>query len=147
MISITLVGAKELERKLSTLEKKTAKKIIRKAVRAGTKIIHNAVKENALSMVGGKMGSLLKKNVIVRAWKKQRRGGYGVGVSLRKDVPEFVSISAAGKKSYIPAAIEYGHDNAAALPFMRKAYDAHGEKAKQTTMNEIDKGVKLTFGK
>lgn len=134
-------GAKELERKFLALERKTAKKIVRSAVRKGSKVIVNTVKVNAVNMVGGSMGTLLRKNVIVRAFKKQKKGSFGVRTMLRPEVDEFVHITKNNVRQYIPAAIEYGHDNAAAIPFMRNASDAQGEKARQVAIEEMKRGL------
>ena len=134
-------GARELERKLLALERKTAKKIVRSAVRKGSKVIVAAAKANAVSMVGGQMGRLLKRNIVVRAFKRQRKGSFGVRAILRSGVREFIYISKKGVKTYIPSAIEYGHDNVAAIPFMRNASDTHGEKARQVAISEMKRGL------
>lgn len=134
-------GAKELDRKLLALERKTAKKVIRSAVRKGSKVIVNAVKVNVVNMVGGSMGLLLRKNVIVRAFKKQKKGSFGVRTMLRPEVDEFVHITKNNVRQYIPAAIEYGHDKAAAIPFMRNASDTHGEKARQVAIEEMKQRI------
>ena len=151
MISMTIQGAKELERKLATLEPKIAKKVVRKAVRIAAKITQQATKANARAMVGGNMGSVIAKNTVVRAFKRQRRGQFGVSVRLRPDVGEFIATSKAGKKNYIPSAIEYGHAApgdggsgtkiVAATPFMRGAFESTKERAKRAIINGISKGI------
>ena len=134
-------GAKELERKLLALERKTAKKIVRSAVRKGSKVIVTAAKANAVSMVGGEMGVLLRRNIIVRAFKRQKKGSFGVRTTIRPQVKEFVHITKGGVRHYVPSDIEYGHDNAAAIPFMRSASDTHGEKARQVAIAEMKRGL------
>ena len=135
MAKMTLEGFDKLEEKLGRLEKKTAKKIVRTATREAAKVTLANVKSNAKSMVGGNMGGLLAKFAKVVVFKHQRRGSYGVQIGMKPNVPEFdywpvgassslSSRKSTGKKSYIPAAIEYGHDNAKPIPFIRRAFDA-----------------------
>jgi len=143
---IELKGARELQKKLDRLGKTAGKKIVRSATRKGSAVIRKAAKSNAKSMVGGEMGALIGKNVITRAHKKQKRGSYALFTGMRSGVDEFVHIAKGkskypSKRTYIPAAIEYGHDNAAAIPFIRSAVDSKGETAKQITINEIDRGI------
>ncbi len=148
MISIRLEGADILERKLKALEAKTAKKIVRKAVRAGAKPVLQAAKANAANMVGGTMGRLIKKNIKIRAFRKQRRGSFGVGIQTAPDVPEFIHINKGdGKRQYIPAAIEYGHDNVPAIPFMRKAADEKLKGSAKIIGREIAAGIEATAKK
>ena len=140
-MQVTLEGGKQLEKKLLVLEQKTAKKVVRKATRAATKPVQKATKENATTMVGGDMGNLLKKHIVVRAFRKQKRGSYGLSVKLRPGVDEFDYVSKDGKRSYIPAAIEYGHDNAAAIPFMRKAADSELKNSELIMKAELARGI------
>jgi len=144
---IELEGARELQKKLDRLEKTAGKKIVRSATRKGSTVIRKATQSNAKSMVGGEMGTLIGKNVVTRAHKKQKKGSYALWTGTRPGVDEFVHIAKGkskykDKRTYIPAAIEYGHDNAAAIPFARSAVDSKGEQAKQTTIKEIDRGIK-----
>jgi len=127
MISMTIEGGAELERKLGAIESQTAKKIVRKAVREGLKPTHRAAKANAQSMVGGNMGALIAQNLQLRVMKKKRPNSYAMNVRPKPGVDEFVHIAKkskyAGGRTFIPAAIEYGHDNVPAIPFMRQAAD------------------------
>lgn len=107
--NVVLKGDRELERKLRRLENKVAKKIVRKAVKKALLPVKRAAKANASAMVGGEMGGLLRKALIIRPFKKQRSGSFGAQVMLKGGVIEFVHITQAGERQYIPAAIEYGH--------------------------------------
>jgi len=135
---VRLDGAKELEKKLASLESKVSKKVVRKAVRMAQKPVLAKIKANALSMVGGEMGSLLAKNLKLKAGK-QKKGSYRICVQIREEVEAFVDNSAAGVQYYIPAAIEFGHDAAAAIPFMRSAH----KSTKKTTENIFTHELKL----
>lgn len=145
MMTIREKGFAKLETKLTKLLPATAKKVVRKAVRKGAKPVQKAGRENAVSMVGGEMGALLKKHLIIRAFKKQRRGQFGVQVRLRPEVAEFVEVSKDGKRNYIPSAIEYGHISAGGfvgpIPFMRTASDTQLANAAAIIKAEIITGI------
>ena len=150
-VVIRVQGDRELERKLLAMDRKVAKKTVRTAVRNGAKVTQKAIKENAKSIVGGKMGSMLSKNTVIRAFKKQRRGSFGVSAMLKPGVEEFVS-----KGNYIPNAIEFGHAApgdaggtkvVAAMPFIRPAQDATKDKALRTIENEVARGIKAVWNK
>lgn len=136
MSSITLQtrGFEVFDKKLKQLETKVARVIVKKATRDGAKNTLKQVKANAKTMVGGKMGALLAKYAKVIVFKHQRKGSWGVQIGMKSGVQEFdywpvgassslSSRKTTGKKSYIPAAIEYGHDNASPIPFIRSAWD------------------------
>ncbi len=139
-IGMKTKGFEGLDAQLQALETKVAKGIIRTAVREGGKNTLKKVKANAQSMVGGNMGMLLAKHAKIIVFGHQRRGSYGIQIGMKPKVPEFdyyrkgsqtgVDFSGGGKigkttgKSYIPAAIEYGHDNARPIPFIRSAWAA-----------------------
>lgn len=67
--TIRVMGAKELDRKLKRLDKAAARKIGKKATRAGAKIVHSAVKAAA---VKGPTGNL-KKGIKIKVGRM--RGG------------------------------------------------------------------------
>jgi HK97 gp10 family phage protein len=148
MIQAPIQGFKELERQLTALERKTGKKIVRKAVRKSLKPVHTVAKEKARSMVGGNMGSLLAKNIVLRAMRKQRRGSFAMNVRLRAGINEFIHKAQKSKypggETFIPAAIEYGHDNAAPIPFMRTASDENLPKAEGIMRQELKAGIETT---
>ena len=142
VFDIKIEGVALLEKKLLALERKIGRKIVRKAVRAGAKPMLAATKANANSMVGGEMGNLIARNLQPRAFKKQRRGQYGVATRLKTDVPEFIEESKAGRRNYIPSAIEFGHIDRAggfvpAIPYIRVSFDS--------TKRTSEKAVALTF--
>jgi hypothetical protein len=132
-IRLETKGFEIFDAKLSRLENKVAKKIVKDATRGAAKNTLKKVKANAKSMVGGNMGNLLAKHAKIIVFKHQRRGSWGVQIGMKSGVPQFdyypVGASsslrgrrATGKKSYIPAAIEYGHGNARPIPFIRSAW-------------------------
>lgn len=131
-VSVVIEGAQELQTMLETLESKLARKVIRQGVRDGQRATLDAVRANARSMVGGQMGELLARHAKIRAPRRQHRGAYTLHVQFDRDVPEFIHNSRAGKRSYIPAAIEYGHITGGTyvmpIPFGRTACGATQEE-------------------
>lgn len=153
MISMNITGGRELERKLLNIERKVAKKIVRKAVRVAQKPTLLAAKASAKSMIRprvgeagelGAMGSLIANNLKIIS-PKQRRGSYRLSVGIDSKANDiFVDISKTGKRNYIPAAIEYGHGSnkeQCAIPFMRSA-DRSTKRAKVGMVTkELRRGI------
>ena len=138
MIKMSLIGGKEMEAKLLSLERNVGKKVVRAAVRDAQKALLPYVKGALMGISkGGGMAQKMAAALQVRAPRRQMKGGYAIHLQF-KDVPGLVSYPkgassslstkvTTGKGSYIPAAIEYGHGatkEAAARPFMRPAADA-----------------------
>ena len=143
MLDISLTGGKELEAKLKELETKVSQKIVRQAVRKAQKHLLNATKTYlAVISRGGGMAQKIAKALQIKV-PKQETGGYQLDIWIRPN-PEFVyyrrgshSVYKTGRhgerfagktvgRSYIPAAIEYGHGKnkkQSARPFMRPAAD------------------------
>ena len=154
-MAIETKGIKELEDKLKRLELKSAKKIVRRGVRAGSKVIQQEQKSNATSMVGGTMGSLISKALAIRS-PKQRRGSYALRVMLKPN-DEFVYVTKSGTRHFIPVAIEYGHaypgqgGSGAAdvmpIPFARTALDTKRREALKITHKTIAKDIETEFNK
>ena len=139
-MDMQVFGAKEVALLLEKLEKKETPKIVRKGTRDAMKsaVLPDA-KTNAQSMVGGSMGAKIARSLAVRAMTKMKRGHYGSKVIIKAS-DLFVHISNAGKRYFIPFAIEYGHaypgrggknapKDVKPMPFMRKAYEANRKKA------------------
>lgn len=161
MISVHLEGGKELENKLAELEKKVSKKIVRTGVRKAQKVLLTAIKMRLNWIAkGGGMAEKISKALQVRAPKKQRRGGYAINVQLKSD-PAFIhypkgassSLSTgktSGKRSYIPAAIEYGHGQnkeQAARPYMRPAADMTARQRIEILRKEVAAGIAKIWSK
>jgi len=153
MIALRIEGGRELERKLLNIEVKTAKKVVRKAVRNAQKPTLAKAKSNAKSMLKsrfggglGSMGSLIAKNLKIIAGK-QKRGSYRLSVGISSKANDiFVETSKAGKRNYIPAAIEYGHGSTkeqCAIPFMRGADLSTETKKRAIIISELRKGILL----
>lgn len=161
MISVEIEGAKELEDKLMQIEKKTAKKIVRAAVRKAQKTLIPAIKA-ALSAIskGGGMAEKISRALQVRAARKNPPGTYSVHVQI-KSQPDFVyypkgshstlgTRKTIGKRSFIPAAIEYGHGKnkeQAARPFMRPAAESTEDSRIKIFTQEVIAGLNKIWNK
>lgn len=171
MISVELKGAKELEKKLLQLETKVGRKIVRSAVRNAQKAMIPTVKGYLAGISkGGGMVQRISKALTVRAQKRNPKGTYSVHVTIKPD-PAFVGYSkgsafslaesttkkgkvyhkqVSGKRSYVPAAIEFGHGKnkeQAARPFMRPAADVTISKRIKILSKEVAAGIARIWGK
>jgi HK97 gp10 family phage protein len=149
---MVLSGFEGLDRKLKALGDKIGKDITRKATRAAANNTLKQVKANAKSMIGGNMGGLIAKHAKVIVFKHQRKGSYGVQIGMKANVPQFdywpvgsssnlANRKSAGKKSYIPAAIEYGHGNARPIPYIRAAWNATKRRDVKIMRNLMKLGI------
>jgi len=139
-VSIGIEGDKRLQRKLAALERRDKTKIVKKGLREASKILRDAARQNARSMVGGQMGSLLARTLKYYMLRMRRRDLYGMQVRHKADVPELVDTTKDDQKYYIPAAIEYGHalpgyggsgrKDVGPIPYVRRAYDEKEDAAK-----------------
>jgi len=151
-IGMTVTGAKELEAMLTRLERKETAKIVRKETRDSQKMIMRpTVGSKSLGMVGGKMGTLIAKNLTIRAMTKMRRGSYGAKVIIKPN-EAFIHVSASGNRSYIPNAIEYGHagpDDAGGakvakpIPFQRAAYEEKRRPLAEYFAKKVTRAIEL----
>ena len=143
MFTVELKGAEQLNRALEQLGGAGARKVARSAIRKGAKPIQASAKSNARSIVGGSLGAALAKYVKIKAFSRSvaRRVP---GVSVLVDAAgndEFVVTSKAGRRNYIPSAIEYGHDNAAPIPFMRQAFETKKAAALSAVTSALRAGI------
>lgn len=161
MISVSMTGGKELEHKLSELEKKVGKKIVRAGVRKAQKTLVTAIKQRLTFIAkGGGMAQKISKALQVRAPKKQKKGGYSINVQLKND-PAFVHYpigssssmatgKTSGKRTYAPAAIEFGHGKnkeQAARPYMRPAADMTARQRVEILRKVIAAGIAKIWSK
>jgi len=159
--SIVIEGGKELESNLATLGRRINKKVIRGAVRAGQRPMLSAAKANAKSMVGGEMGKKIAKALQIRAAKEKESGFYSIDVKISRDYnDQFVyylkgshtkvnfSTGKLGKevgRTYIPAAIEYGHMTGGTyvqpIPYLRNAAESTRDETIRRFVAELRKGM------
>lgn len=146
--SIQLEGADKVLAKLMKLEVSGAKKAVRKGLREASKPMLKAAKMNAGSMVGGEMGRTIQRSLTVRAAKKTRQKVIQYKIEHSKKYnPQFVAVSSAGRRNYIPSAIEYGHDNAQPIPYMRSAFDSNKASTAQLAVKTIGTAIEIEAAK
>ena len=136
-VTIKLEGAEKLERALAVMEAKVAKKITKKAMRAGAKVVLRAAKARAPVDTGR-----MKRALTVRAARKRKRGeaSFNVLFNMRK-YPELVTKTADDKRFFYPAVVEHGTSTRPASGFMRRAWDSKKLEALRVIMAQFRKGI------
>ncbi len=136
-VYMQLSGAKEIRRKLESLDRKLQTKIIRQAVRVGAKGTLAAAKAAAPVDTG-----LMRKKLRIKAMKR-KKGRIGVSIVAGKDDYQ-------GKAFYAPF-IEFGHHLGnrdikdhpfiEGKHFINGAFDSTKNAASDAIQNEIAKGI------
>lgn len=127
-VSIELLGDRLLVEAFKLLDIKMQKKIARKGLRAGGKIVLAAVK----AKVPTKSGKL-KKSLKLRSIKRTRTG---IGVYIRTGTRAELGISERAK-GYYPFSQEYGTSKTPAHSYLRAALDEQRVKAIQEVRGTI----------
>jgi HK97 gp10 family phage protein len=141
-VSVVVTGIKDIDRKLKFLPGRIQKKVLRQAMREGLKVMAAEVKAQVPVDTG-----LTKKNVRVRAVKKKRRDEIQLEVRVGGDEELYKTSAKTGTTVFYPALVEYGRKNVPPNPFMRRAFEAKGEIARQVTIDEIRAGVESEASK
>lgn len=135
--TVIVTGVKEIDRRLKTLPLRVQKKIVRKGMRAGLKVMAAEVKQEVPVLTG-----LTRSAVKVRAVKRRKRNSIELEVSISGKVEGLtVTPRGGGKPAFYPAVIEYGRSDMEANPFMLRAYDNKAVESRNTTMKLIRDGV------
>ncbi len=136
-VTIQLTGIDDILRKLNTLDDRVAKKVVRKEVRGGTKVIADEAKARSLVDEG-----TMKRSISVRARKKRRRGEISMNLifNVRK-FPKLTRGSTKQRRYFYPAAIEYGTNKMKAKPFVRPAWDSKKRPVLARILNGIRAGI------
>lgn len=138
-------GAKELQRKLKKLESKQQKRVMRKSVKEGSKLVVDAAKLNAKRIDDPHTRDAIYKNIKAKKMKKrdaQREHGdmgYQIGVN--------VSETAKGGDTFYYGFVELGTRYMQAEPYLRPALennwrqvmDVVAKKMKQEIERELNK--------
>jgi HK97 gp10 family phage protein len=131
--SFVITGIKEIDRALAELEKNTAKKVIRQAMRKACKPLKAQVEADAPRVTG-----TLASNVKIKAIKKSRTK---MGIRVQIGAKDYTG------KTFYAAFVEYGTSKMPAKGFMRKAFDDRKEEAKGIAIEEIRKGIEKETAK
>ena len=150
VVSATIQGGKALERKLTRLPSKVARKVVKKALLGGANLIKKATKATAPKDTGR-----MRRALIVRAARKNKPGtsAYFQLFNTQK-YPELVKASRAGKRAFYPSAVEYGHAAPGkaggvkivkATEFVRRAFARTKTQAERQIINDLNVGIKKAW--
>jgi HK97 gp10 family phage protein len=126
-ISIQVLGAPELQRKLNGLVPKLEKKIVRKAMREAIRPAAASAAANAPVLSG-----LLKLSLKVGARKFKNRRKFGVQIATNR---------LGGASIFYAAFNELGTKHQPARPFMRPALHGNRTQAIEIMKSEIGRGI------
>ena len=139
-VDIQILGDRELQRKLARLEDKAQKKIVQSALRKSAKRAKDRIIGNIQKLgliLTGQMLNAFKKMKIKSSSRKPRK--------LIRIGPEWPDRSELGispdDKYFYPTAVEYGHGNVKAYPFVRPAIDEHTQAEHAKIAKDIGAGI------
>jgi len=141
-------GLKELQRKLEKLPQKAEAKVIRQSLRKGSKIIKQKARTNAGTMIGGTLGKLTAKWLVVRAGKR-KKGVISIMTGFRKGYESsglLVFNKGDGERHFLPSVTEFGFKHfggktIAGKGWYRSAFDSTASKARTLIMKEMWEGI------
>jgi len=134
-VDISLIGNKQMQRKLRRLGKLIQKKIVKKALREGARPVLKSAQANAPVDTG-----LLKRSLKLRVLKT-KRGGDVFGVGVMTGSRDQLDI-APDDPYYSPTAVEFGHGEVPAQPFMRPAMDMNRQRSADIIADVIKAEIK-----
>lgn len=119
---ISLLGDKELSRKLDLLPKKVQRTLLGRALKIGGKLLKPKVIA-AVPVDTGLLKQMMEKQNF-KVYKAKRRGDIRMGMPM--PTRDQMGI-APGGKWYYPAHVEYGHGNVPAKSYIRKPIDENAQ--------------------
>lgn len=143
--AFVVTGIGKIDRKLRKLPAVVGKKVVRKSMRAGMKVIKSAVESEVPVDTG-----LTRSAVKLKAHKRSRNK-IGIDVRIDASTEGLKKTSSKGKTVFYPAIVEYGRKKGKKPlppnPFMRRAFTAKGETARQITLKQLRDGIEEEAGK
>ncbi len=147
-IDLHIDGLETLDRKLANLPGKIAKGAVRRAVRNAQKIVLNALRAKTAALPISERRQGRMRDLIAQAWqirtpRRQIPGSYSLHVTLPPGAFIYFS-KRTRQRSYIPAAIEYGHGatkEKAARPFARPAADESKSLVEMVLAHDLAQGI------
>jgi len=143
IIDISLLGDKELERKLAGLADKLQRKVVRTALH---KTLNKIVKKEIVRRLSGH--PVQSKTGRLRAAMKRGRVRSSAGRKARRTIARAIPLPPREElgidpddKFYYPAAVEYGHGNVPPKSFLRAAVDDNEERIKKHLARLIGEGI------
>jgi HK97 gp10 family phage protein len=144
-LELKVTGLKEVEAALKTLPARVAKKVLRQAMRKGQKIVQAEVKALAPVRTGA-----TRKAVKVRAGKRKKdtvrinvqigKGDYK-GATYYAAFPEYGTKGSGRKGKHGTEGAQTGRGGQRAQHYMKRAFEAAGQRAADTTMEAIVAGI------
>lgn len=134
-----IIGLKELQRAIKELGKAPG---VTPAARKGMSIAYRSAKMKAPEDTGA-----LKQGIILKKERSRRRAKAVFQVTMDANMNDiFVKVSKEGKRSYYPAAQEYGYitRDGGYMPgayFMRDALQQNESKIAQTIVDSLSKSI------
>lgn len=125
-VKFEIKGLKEVIKNLKELEPKVQKKVVRKALREGTKIVQKEMQGEAPTDTGA-----LKKSIKVRAGKQKK---HSLSVKVETDKSQFPD-------QYYSAFVEFGTSKQPAQHFMENAFKAKEDEARQRMVEALKDGI------
>ena len=119
-----LRGIEQFRRNLEALDRKVRNKILRQALRDGAKRMAASVKSRA-PVSSGK----LKRSVKVRTGRR------------KKDTISVDVVVTGGHETPMVAAVEYGRDGQAPRPFIRPAFQAEKDPARDLVFAQVKAAI------
>lgn len=140
-VKVIVTGIRDIDRRLKTLPLRVQKKVTRKAMRDGLKIIAAEMRVQVPSTSGRGTGRT-RAAIKVRAKKRKKRDVIEMETLISGKIPGLiVRPKGGGKPTFYPAVIEYGRSDMPPNPFGRRTYDAKGASARDTTIQSLRAGV------
>lgn len=137
-VDISMLGNRELERKLQKLSNQVQKKVVRPALRKEAKRAKDRVVSNIQTkglVKTGKMLSAFQGSKIKAASRKNF-----IRLGIENPTRQALGIS-PDDKFYYPYAVEFGHPGASPKPFIRPAIDDHKTKSISDIGRDIGSGI------
>lgn len=137
-VDIRVFGNVALEKKLGRILAKTQKSIVRKALRKEAVQVQDRIIQNI------KTQGLIDEGNLIEGFEsaKIRSGGDRNFIRIGPEWPKRTELGIApGDKYYYPMAVEMGHGNVPAYPYVRPAVDNHKEPAKARIAADIAEGI------
>lgn len=137
-IDISMIGDKALQKTLNDLATKEAAKITRVALRKESYRARRRVADNIETEGLVDSGRMLAGYKSAKVKSAGRRGLIRIGIE--NPTRDQLGIS-ADDKHYYPYAVEFGHDNAPAHPFIRPAIDNHKDESYRKIGQDMADGI------
>jgi hypothetical protein len=144
-VDVTVHGVRELERALLKLVGRAENKVIAQALRKSAVRARDRVVEN---LSGNKVQ--VQTGVLRGAFQKAKIRGSTKRGFIRRGVvfPERDQLGiSADDPNYYPIAVEYGHGNVDAYPYLRPAIDEHKASEYRLLARDIGAGIEKQAGK